>query len=115
MTYLTIERVVKAYLSRTKTRLGDIMKNLIGVLALALARAGGQERPDWAFRATTSAPPPPPCETRGAPPPPPGPPPSTPRARADKFYDPPTFSQNISPPMPAIVQYGNKEKQVRAC
>jgi hypothetical protein len=36
MTYLTIECAVKAYVSRTKRDQGDIMKSLIGVLALAL-------------------------------------------------------------------------------
>ena len=34
MTYLTIECAVKAYVSRTKRDQGDIMKSLIGVLAL---------------------------------------------------------------------------------
>ena len=54
MTYLTIERAVKAWVSRTQRDQGDCMKSLFGVLALALVPtlAAAAEKPDWAFPVT---------------------------------------------------------------
>ncbi len=93
------------------------MKNLIGVLALALvpALAAAAEKPDWAFPVTDKVQPPPRFEAGRVRPAPPGSTLSITRAKADDMYDIPNWFPNMYPPMPAIVQYGNKEKQVRAC
>src|SRR4029453_14184442 len=37
------------------------------------------------------------------------------RAKADDFYDIPNWYPDMYPPMPKIVQYGNKETPARAC
>jgi cytochrome c553 len=37
------------------------------------------------------------------------------RAKADDMYDIPNWFPSMYPPMPKIVQYGNKDAQVRAC
>jgi cytochrome c553 len=37
------------------------------------------------------------------------------RAKADDMYDIPDWRPELHPPMPKIVQYGSKEKEVRAC
>ena len=93
------------------------MKNLIGVLALALvpALAAAAEKPDWAFPVTDKVQPPPRFEASRVRPAPPGSTLSITRAKADDMYDIPNWFPNMYPPMPAIVQYGNKERQVRAC
>src|SRR5262245_65383085 len=117
MPYLTIERAVKACVSRTKRAQGDIMKSLIGVLALAVVPtlAAAAEKPDWAFPVTEKVQPPPRFEANRVRPAPPGSALSITRAKADDMYDIPNWFPNMYPPMPAIVQYGNKERQVRAC
>src|SRR5215472_8429800 len=93
------------------------MKNLIGVLALALVPtlAAAAEKPDWAFPVTDKVQPPPRFEASRVRPAPPGSTLSITRAKADDMYDIPNWFPNMYPAMPAIVQYGNKEKQVRAC
>ena len=93
------------------------MKNLIGALALALvpALAAAAEKPDWAFPVTDKVQPPPRFEASRVRPAPPGSTLSITRAKADDMYDIPNWFPNMYPAMPAIVQYGNKEKQVRAC
>jgi len=93
------------------------MKSLIGVLALAVVPtlAAAAEKPDWAFPVTEKVQPPPRFEANRVRPVPPGSALSITRAKADDMYDIPNWFPNMYPPMPAIVQYGNKEKQVRAC
>src|SRR5262245_40831009 len=96
---------------------GDIMKSLIGVLALAVVPtlAAAAEKPDWAFPVTEKVQPPPRFEANRVRPAPSGSALSITRAKADDMYDIPNWFPNMYPPMPAIVQYGNKERQVRAC
>ena len=93
------------------------MKSLIGVLALALVPtlAAAAEKPDWAFPVTAKVQPPPRFDANHVRPAPPGSTLSITRAKADDMYDIPNWFPNMYPPMPAIVQYGNKERQVRAC
>jgi cytochrome c553 len=93
------------------------MKSLIGVLALALVPtfAAAAEKPDWAFPVTEKVQPPPRFDANRVRPAPPGSTLSITRAKADDMYDIPNWFPNMYPPMPAIVQYGNKERQVRAC
>src|SRR6516225_2551710 len=116
-TYLTIECAVKACVSRTRRDQGDRMKKLIGVLALALVPtlAAAAEKPDWAFPVTEMVQPPPRFDATRVRPAPAGSTLSITRAKADDMYDIPNWFPNMYPPMPAIVQYGNKERQVRAC
>src|SRR5262249_58764545 len=92
------------------------MKNLIGVLALALVPtlAAAAEKPDWAFPVTDKVQPPPRFDTNRVRPAPPGSTLSITRAKADDMYDIPNWFPNMYPAMPAIVQYGNKERQGRA-
>ena len=93
------------------------MKSLIGVLALALVPtlAAAAEKPDWAFPVTEKVQPPPRFDANRVRPAPPGSALSITRAKADDMYDIPNWFPNMYPPMPAIVQHGNKERQVRAC
>src|SRR6516165_7177006 len=92
---------------------GDIMKSLIGVLALAVVPtlAAAAEKPDWAFPVTEKVQPPPRFEANRVRPAPSGSALSITRAKADDMYDIPNWFPNMYPPMPAIVQYGNKERQ----
>src|SRR5262245_28914448 len=93
------------------------MKNLIGVLALALVPtlAAAAEKPDWAFPVTDKVQPPPRFDANKVRPAPAGRTLRIARDKEDHMSVTPTWFPNMSPPMPAIVQYGNKEKQVRAC
>jgi len=93
------------------------MKSLIGILALALlpTLAAAAEKPDWAFPVTEKVQPPPRFDANHVRPAPPGSTLSITRAKADDMYDIPNWFPNMYPTMPAIVQYGNKERQVRAC
>ncbi|HYY38782.1 MAG TPA: cytochrome C, partial [Xanthobacteraceae bacterium] len=93
------------------------MRKLIGVLALAAAPAlaVAAEKPDWAFPVTEKVQPPPRFEAGKVRPAPPGSTLSITRAKADDMYDIPNWYPNMYPPMPKIVQYGNKDTQVRAC
>src|SRR5262249_44907663 len=93
------------------------MKRLAGVLALALVPtlAAAAEKPDWAFPVTEKVQPPPRFDTNRVRPAPPGSTLSITRAKADDMYDIPNWFPNMYPAMPAIVQYGNKERLVRAC
>src|SRR5262245_41475076 len=93
------------------------MKNLIGLLALRPlpTPAAAAEKPDWPFRVPDTVQPAPRFDaTRERPAPPAGTHPIT-RASADALSHLPNWFPNMDPAMPAIVQYGNKEKQVRAC
>jgi len=93
------------------------MKKLIGVLALALVPtlAAAADKPDWAFPVTEKVQPPPRFDATRVRPAPAGSTLSITRAKAADMYDIPNWFPNMYPPMPAIVQYGNKERQVRAC
>jgi cytochrome c553 len=93
------------------------MRKLIGVLALAAmpALAAATEKPDWAFPVTEKVQPPPRFEASRVRPAPPGSALSITRAKADDMYDIPNWYPNMYPPMPKIVQYGNRDTQVRAC
>ena len=93
------------------------MRNVIGVLALALVSnvAAAADKPDWAFPVTEKVLPAPRFEGTRVRPAPPGSTLSITRAKADDFYDIPNWYPEMYPQMPKIVQYGNKETQVRAC
>jgi len=93
------------------------MKNVIGVLALVLlpAVAAAADKPDWAFPVTEKVVPPPRFEGSRVRPPPPGSTLSITRAKADDMYDIPNWFPDRYPSMPKIVQFGNKDTQVRAC
>jgi cytochrome c553 len=93
------------------------MKRIAVILAVALAPAlaAAAEKPDWAFPVTEKDQPAPRIEGSTVRPAPPGSTLSITRAKADDFYDIPNWYPDMYPPMPKIVQYGNKETQVRAC
>jgi cytochrome c553 len=94
--------------------LGGFVKKLIGIFAfvLAPALAAAADKPEWAFPTTEKEQPP----ARFAP--------DRPRtvasvtvtrAGADEMYNIPNWRPDMYPAMPKIVQFGNKETQVRAC
>ena len=85
------------------------------VFALAPLIAAAAEKPDWAFPVTETDQPPPRIVGTAVRPAPPGSTLSIARAKADDFYDIPNWYPDMYPAMPKIVQYGNKETQVRAC
>jgi hypothetical protein len=93
------------------------MKIVIGVVALGLlpAVAAAADKPDWAFPVTEKVVPPPRFEGSRVRPPPPGSTLSITRAKADDMYDIPNWFPDRYPSMPRIVQFGNKDAQVRAC
>jgi cytochrome c553 len=86
-------------------------------LALVLAPAGAAaaEKPEWAFPVTEKDQPAPRIEGTRLRPAPPGSTLSIERAKADDMYDIPNWYPDMYPAMPKIVQYGNKDTQVRAC
>jgi cytochrome c553 len=80
------------------------------VLAPVLAFAA--EKPEWAFPVTENNQPAPriagdKVRTIGKV--------TIARAKADDMYDIPDWRPELHPPMPKIVQFGNKDTQVRAC
>jgi cytochrome c553 len=103
------------------------MKNVVCILAcgslalasLALASlaapAAAAEKPEWAFPVTEKDQPPPRIEGTRLRPAPPGSTLSITRAKADDMYDIPNWYPDMYPAMPKIVQFGNKDTQVRAC
>jgi cytochrome c553 len=86
-------------------------------LALVLAPAGAAaaEKPEWAFPVTEKDQPAPRIEGTRLRPAPPGSTLSIERAKADDMYDIPNWYPDMYPAMPKIVQFGNKDTQVRAC
>jgi cytochrome c553 len=108
------------------------MKNVVCILAcgsLALASlplaslaltpvagpAAAADKPEWAFPVTEKDQPPPRIEGTRLRPAPPGSTLSITRAKADDMYDIPNWYPDMYPAMPKIVQFGNKDTQVRAC
>ena len=93
------------------------MKNFIGVLALILVPtvATAADKPDWAFPVTEKVQPAPRFEASRVRPAQAGSTLSITRAKADDMYDIPNWYPDMYPSMPKIVQYGNKDTQVRAC
>jgi cytochrome c553 len=90
------------------------MKKFIGVLAIALVPtfAAAAEKPDWAFPVTEKEQPPPRIKgdqvrTVGSM--------TVTRAGADEPYNVPDWRPDLHPPMPKIVQFGDKDKGIRAC
>jgi cytochrome c553 len=95
---------------------GAFMKNIIGILAFVLVPvlAAAAEKPDWAFPVTEKNLPKPRIEgtrMRTVP----GSPVTISRAAADDFFNAPDWRPDLHPPMPKVVQYGDKDTQVRAC
>jgi cytochrome c553 len=105
------------------------MKNVVCILALAslaLASlalalllapglAAAAEKPEWAFPVTEKEQPAPRIEGTRLRPAPPGSTLSIERAKADDMYEIPNWYPDMYPAMPKIVQFGNKDTQVRAC
>jgi cytochrome c553 len=90
------------------------MKTIACALALALAPmlALAAEKPDWAFPVTEKEQPAPripgdKARTVGNV--------TVTRAGADDFFNIPNWRPDMYPAMPKIVQFGNKDTQVRAC
>ena len=81
---------------------------------MAPALAAADEKPEWAFTVTDKVQPTPRIagdKLRTAP----GGTPSLTRAQVDEPYNVPDWRPDLHPPMPKIIQFGNKETQVRAC
>jgi cytochrome c553 len=90
------------------------MKTIASLIILALtpALALAAEKPEWAFPVTEKDLPKPRIEgtkmrSVGAV--------TISRAAADDFFNVPDWRPDLHPPMPKVVQYGNKETQLRAC
>jgi len=88
---------------------------ILSALLLAPCVAVAAEKPEWAFPVTEKVQPPPRIPGTQVRPPPPGSTLSITRAKADDMYDIPNWYPDRYPPMPRIVQYGNRETMVRAC
>ena len=93
------------------------MKGIVCILALSLLPtfAAAAEKPDWAFPVTEKDQPAPRIEGTRLRPPPPGSTLSITRAKADDMNDIPNWYPDMYPPMPRIVQFGNKDTHVGAC
>jgi cytochrome c553 len=93
------------------------MKHVAFILLFALTPAivAAADKPEWAFPVTEKDQPPPHIEGYKVRPTPAGSTLSISRVKADDMYDIPNWYPDMYPPMPKIVQYGNKETQVRAC
>jgi cytochrome c553 len=88
---------------------------IILALGLTVVVSAAADKPEWAFPVTESDQPPQRIEASKVRPAPQGSTLSIARAKADDMYDIPNWFPQMYPPMPKIVQYGNKETQVRAC
>lgn len=93
------------------------MKTIAGIVAIALlpAVATAADKPDWAFPVTEKVQPPARFPGDRVRPAPPGSTLSITRAKADDMYDIPNWYPGMYPAMPKIVQFGNRDTQVRAC
>lgn len=95
-------------------RAGTALALAVAAIAV-MAPAVAAEKPDWAFPVTEKDQPPPRIEGTRVRPAPPGSTLSITRAKADDMYDIPNWYPSMYPSMPKIVQFGNKDTQVRAC
>src|ERR1043166_2213466 len=95
---------------------GTLMIRLVSILVLAsiptIVFAQHEPKPEWAFPVTEKDQPPPripgdKVRTVGNV--------TVTRAKADDMYDIPAWRPDMPPKMPKIVQFGNKDTQVRAC
>ena len=93
------------------------MRHVVFILVLVLTPtlAVAVEKPEWAFPVTEKDQPTPRIEASKVRPAPQGSILSIARSKADDMYDIPNWYPAMYPPMPKIVQYGNKDTQVRAC
>jgi cytochrome c553 len=93
------------------------MNTFLSVLALVGTPTivAAAEKPDWAFPVTEKVQPAPRIEGTRVRPAPPGSTLSIMRAKADDMYDIPNWYPDRYPLMPKIVQFGDKDKEVRAC
>ena len=98
------------------------MKDIVCILALASLAlmlvpglAAAAEKPEWAFPVTEKEQPSPRIEGTRLRPAPPRSTLSITRAKADDMFDIPNWYPDMYPAMPKIVQFGNKDAQVRAC
>ena len=82
-------------------------------LLMLSGAAGAAERPDWAFPVTDKVLPP--SKDDGQPRTAPGSALSLTRAQVDDLFHAPDWFPDMHPPMPKIVEYGDKETNVRAC
>jgi len=100
---------------RANNSLGvTLVKKVICILVLALTPtlANAADKPEWAFPVTDKEQPPAQFapdkpRTVGSV--------TVTRAGADNFYNIPNWRPDTHPQMPKIVQFGNKDTQVRAC
>ena len=94
-----------------------VCKDIVCMLALVLlpTLAVAAEKPEWAFPVTEKEQPAPRIEGTRLRAPPPGSTLSITRAKADDMNDIPNWYPDMYPAMPKVVQFGNKEMQVRAC
>jgi cytochrome c553 len=91
-----------------------ILASVLAPVLLAPVIASAADKPDWAFPVTEKDQPKPRIEgtrMRSVP----GSPVTISRAAADDFYNAPDWRPDLHPPMPKVVQYGDKDRQVRAC
>ena len=79
----------------------------------ALAPAAAADKPEWAFPTTEKVQPP--SRDDGKPRTAPGSTLSISRAKVDDMFDIPNWFPDMYPALPQIVQFGNKETNVRAC
>jgi cytochrome c553 len=91
------------------------LASLALALVLVPGLAAAAEKPEWAFPVTEKDQPPARIEGARLRPAPPGSTLSIERAKADDMYDIPNWYPDMYPAMPKIVQFGNKDTQVRAC
>jgi len=95
--------------------MNDIARVLVLAFVLVPGFAAAAEKPEWAFPVTEKDLPPPRIEGTRLRPAPPGSTLSIERAKADDMFDIPNWYPDMYPAMPKIVQFGNKDTQVRAC
>ena len=102
---------------RKSALIDRVVTSFIGVVTLAALPtvAAGAEKPDWAFPVTEKVQPAHRIEGSRLRPAPPGSTLSITRAKADDMYDIPNWYPDRYPAMPKIVQFGDKEREVRAC
>jgi cytochrome c553 len=98
-----------------KRRLMNSLLLALATSAFALLPAAAADKPEWAFPVTEKDQPPPRIEGTRLRAPPPGSTLSITRAKADDMFDIPNWYPDMYPPMPKVVQFGDRDTQVRAC